>query len=367
PIPGVEISAPKMLEPLAGQRIAVDRQPITLLIENSSSNGVRPLTYSFEIATDAAFNSRVFTRESIAPGEGGRTSLRLPDPLAAERTYFWRVRALDGANESAWASASRFDIFTPIVIEAPALVSPGINVTINTLRPRFTWNDVDGSGPVGAITYLVEIADSDAFTNKIAQWSVPEQPNQTSTDSPVELQYNRVYYWHVRAYDPTTLGPFSNNRAFATPAPAPTPDPDPIPNRNPGPAAANDMEPMSSATILNSPRDLARWPITTGIGLVDLRSSGVRVDFSKKSGPGRWPDYTPPGWDGPMQYTLGMVLNINGTWYASAPVQFWYGLERSGGPPAQDALNWVYQPARCAPMTYHQPAVGEQIGFFVCA
>src|SRR5262249_39682710 len=142
PIPGVEISAPKMLEPLAGQRIAVDRQPITLLIENSSSNGVRPLTYSFEIATDAAFNSRVFTRESIAPGGGGRTSLRLPDPLAAERTYFWRVRALDGANESAWASASRFDIFTPIVIEAPALVSPGINVTINTLRPRFTWNDV---------------------------------------------------------------------------------------------------------------------------------------------------------------------------------------------------------------------------------
>ena len=81
PIPGVNISAPKMLEPVPGQRIAVDRQPVTLLIENSSTNGVRPLSYAFEIATDAAFNSKVFTRDSIAPGEGGRTSLRLPDAL----------------------------------------------------------------------------------------------------------------------------------------------------------------------------------------------------------------------------------------------------------------------------------------------
>jgi len=367
PIPGVEISAPRMLEPQAGQRISVASQPITLLIENSSSNGVRPVTYTFEIATDAAFNTRVFTRESIPPGDGGRTSLRLPDPLATGRTYFWRVKALDGANESAWANAAQFDIFTPIVIDAPALVSPGINVTIDTLRPRFTFNNVARSGPVGAISYLVEVADSDAFTNKIAQWSGAEQPTQTTLDIPVELQYNKVYYWHVRAYDATTLGPFSNNRAFATPPPAPIPTVDPNPNPNPGPAAANDMAPMTTATILNSPRDLARWPITTGIGLVDIRSSGVRVDFSKKTGPGRWPDFTPPGWDGSLQYTLGMMLNINGSWYASAPVQFWFGLDYSGGPPSQYALNWFYDPGRWAPMTYHQPTPGEQIGIFVCA
>src|SRR5436190_11182366 len=126
PIPGVNISAPKMLEPVPGQRIAVDRQPVTLLIENSSTNGVRPLSYAFEIATDAAFNSKVFTRDSIAPGEGGRTSLRLPDALQTGRTYFWRAKALDGANESEYANAASFEIFTPIVIDAPAPVSPGI-------------------------------------------------------------------------------------------------------------------------------------------------------------------------------------------------------------------------------------------------
>jgi len=364
PIPGVTISTPRMLEPTPGQHIAVDRQPLTLLIENSSSTGVRPLTYSFDIATDAAFNNRVFSRDSIAPGESGRTSLRLPDPLATGRSYYWRARAVDGANESSYATASAFDIFTPIVIEAPVLVSPGINVTIDNIRPRFTFNNVARSGPVGAITYLIEIADSDAFTNKIAMWTGAEQPNQTSLDCPVDLQYSKVYYWHVRAYDPTTIGPFSNNRAFATPPPTPVP---PTTDPNPVPASAADMVSLSLATILNSPRDLGRWPITTGIGLVDISAGGVRVDFSKKSGPGRWPDTTPPGWDGPLQYTLGMVLNIDGQWYASAPVQFWYGLERAGGPPSQYALNWFYDPGRWAPMTYHQPAVGEQIGFFVCA
>ena len=30
-------------------------------------------------------------------------------------------------------------------------------------------------------------------------------------------------------------------------------------------------------------------------------------------------------------------------------------------------MNWFYDPGRWAPMTYHQPAVGEMVGFFICA
>jgi hypothetical protein len=135
----------------------------------------------------------------------------------------------------------------------------------------------------------------------------------------------------------------------------------------PSSGAATDMWPLSAAVIHNSPLNIASWPITSRINALEIRPNGVWVDFSKKAGPGRWPDWTPPGWDGPLQYTLGMVMNIGGQYHASAPVQFWYGLEASGGPPSQYALNWFYDPARWAPMTYHQPAVGETIGLFVCA
>ena len=52
PIPGVTITAPKPLEPGNGWELKADKQPLTLLIENASSNGVRPLSYVVEIATD---------------------------------------------------------------------------------------------------------------------------------------------------------------------------------------------------------------------------------------------------------------------------------------------------------------------------
>jgi hypothetical protein len=151
--------------------------------------------------------------------------------------------------------------------------------------------------------------------------------------------------------------------APAPPPPAPEPEPTPIV------VPANDSLDaidLNQAIILNSPRDFASWPITTKINAISMGPGGVGVAFDKKEGPGRWPDVVPPGWDGPLQYTLGMALNINGQWYASTVVEFWYGLDASGGPPSQFASNWFYDEIRWAPMTYHQPRPGELIGFFVC-
>src|SRR5439155_6649360 len=87
----------------------------------------------------------------------------------------------------------------------------------------------------------------------------------------------------------------------------------------------------------------------------------------KQDGGGRWPDVTPPGWGGGLQFTLGMCLNINARWYCSAVVEFWHGLDEAGGPASQVATNWFYDAARWAPMTGHQPSPGETVGFFVCA
>ena len=175
-------------------------------------------------------------------------------------------------------------------------------------------------------------------------------------------------------YDGTTcFGPVRGTetlqRKSSTPAPPPpdpTPAPAPPPNPTPPPPPPPSFD-LTNSTILNSPFDLANWPITTSITDVDISAAGVHVDFSKRDGAGRWPDVTPPGWDGSLQYTLGMCLDVNGQWYCSAVVEFWYGLDRAGGPPSQYALNWFYDPNRWAPMTGHQPATGETIGFFVCA
>ena len=70
PIAGVQITAPKTLEPAAGAQIPGDKQPLTLLLENASSNGQRPLSYLFEIATEPGFNNRVFAQDNVPPGDG---------------------------------------------------------------------------------------------------------------------------------------------------------------------------------------------------------------------------------------------------------------------------------------------------------
>src|SRR6478736_4611541 len=123
PIPGVNISAPKALEPAAGAMIAGNAQPLTLLLENASSTGPRPLNYVFEVATDAGFANKVFQRDGVQPGVEGRTSLRLPDALGSGRGYYWRAKAQDGANAGPYSSAATFTVFTPVAFEKPGLIA----------------------------------------------------------------------------------------------------------------------------------------------------------------------------------------------------------------------------------------------------
>jgi hypothetical protein len=126
---------------------------------------------------------------------------------------------------------------------------------------------------------------------------------------------------------------------------------------------------LNLATIYANPPDLAAWPVTTTLTEVDF-GSDVHLVFSKQDGADRWPDVTPPGWDGPLQYTLGMVECIDGQWYASAVIEFWYGLGASGGNIGandQVAANWYYDAGRWGLLAGRQPPAGETIGIFVAA
>jgi hypothetical protein len=93
-------------------------------------------------------------------------------------------------------------------------------------------------------------------------------------------------------------------------------------------------------------------------------SAGLNFEFTTK---GSWPDYAPPGWDGPLQYTVWAVVNINGRWNTSGFIQMWRGRASTGAPIlAEFARNWAYD-TRWGPMMGYQPHAGEQMGFFVSA
>jgi hypothetical protein len=247
-----------------------------------------------------------------------------------------------------------------VVFDAPAPVAPGVNAFVSTLRPKFIVTNATRTGPVGEVSYQIEVATDITFSNVYATWTVAEQSSQTSFDMPKDLSWSKVYFWHVRASDPTTPGPWSTTMAIQV-----TDPPAPPPPVNTGGQDAIDLH---QATITGgSPGDVADWPVTAKLTALDFASSGVSVQFTKRDGPGRWPDVIPPGWTGGIEYTLWMVVNVNGHWYTSGGVEYWNGLGRSGGPPSLFTSNWYYSPAVWGPLATHQPTPGEMVGFFVTA
>ena len=244
PIAGVQITAPKTLEPAAGAQIPGDKQPLTLLLENASSNGQRPLSYMFEIASEPGFNNRVFAQDNVPPGDGGRTSLKLPSNLTIGKVYYWRAKALDGANESAYSNPADFNVFTPVGFDKPSLLSPINNDKVSSQRPTFAFADAPRQGTPVTVSYVIEISTDSAFSAKVAVWQFNETPGQTTFPSAADLPGGVQLFWHARAFESPVIGPWSDTQVFRTPAPVlPTPAPGPGPA--PGQSCSSQTQPFN--------------------------------------------------------------------------------------------------------------------------
>ena len=236
PIAGVEISAPRLIEPAQGFKFKENQQPIKLLIENSATNGVRPVSYLFEVASDSGFQNKVFARSGVAAGEGGRTSVQL-DTLQLGRPYYWRAKADDGANQSTYSSAS-FEVLPRALLTLPGTVAPINNERIADRRPTLKITHSQKNDAVGPVRYLYVVARDQAFT-QIAATSTLWEDNQWPVDR--DLDYNVTYYWRVRATDGETTTDWTTTQAFRTAAaPAPSPSPSPGPTNPGGPCNFGD-------------------------------------------------------------------------------------------------------------------------------
>lgn len=218
PIAGVDISLPRSLEPGAGTKIEDRSQPITLLIENPSSNSPRPFTLRLQIATDSGFTSLVFTRSGIEPGPGGRTSFVMPDRLAHGHTYYWRIRAEDGANSSDWSVAVTFEILTPIVIGTPTLRSPISNLRVTSRQPILVAGNGTSTGPYGALFYLFQLSTTQTFADLTANAQAAQgSAGETTYTIPAALPYDTQFFWRVRITDGPNTGAWSATESFRTP------------------------------------------------------------------------------------------------------------------------------------------------------
>ena len=237
PIAGVSISPPTPVTPVNGAEV-LNTAPVRLVFNNGSTNGVRPLFYVVELASDAAFTNKVFAQSKVTPGAGTQTSIVVDAALTAERTYYWRAKADDGANESNYSTVAKFDIVVPIVIEAPVPVSPVSGLVVSSTRPVLVVNNAGVQGRAGRVEYWFEVALDQAFSKTLIQQGVERSSSgQTSAQMP-ELPSSTLLFWRVTGFNGTMAGPWSLVQSFRTPAVAPAPAPGPAPGPSPGPAPA---------------------------------------------------------------------------------------------------------------------------------
>jgi hypothetical protein len=235
-----------------------------------------------------------------------------------------------------------------------------------------TFTAACGAGVTVSASLTGQLNGSAVLINGTGKASAPGIPDCSFTLTGNGTIEDNGYTLRVLFSGTTCFGPVSGTEVLRRPQPAaePPPPPPPTPQPAPAPAPAPSVDAIDLHQVVvtgGNALDVANWPVTTRIRVLDFRGDGLFVDFDKKEGAGRWPDVTPPGWDGPIQYTMWMVVNHGGRWYTSGGVEYWHGLSRQGGPPSQYAANWYYSPQVWGVLASHQPAVGEQVGFFVTA
>lgn len=137
--------------------------------------------YELQIAQDVDFTEDVRLVESIS------TLYLFDSSLDYSQTWYWRVRSVDGDGDlSKWSPTRSFHTrMKPVVLLSPSNLSD-----VDTARPTFSWQPVDG-----ATSYILSISLDETFTEGTLSFSLSGTTFTPSED----LARGYTTYWRVIA------------------------------------------------------------------------------------------------------------------------------------------------------------------------
>jgi len=197
----------------------VPRRPISdavtpakprLFVTNAiDPNGDSPLTYIFEICTDSGLTTLV-AADSFVAQSADSTGWTSDVSLSYSVRYWWRAKANDGFELSAYSSTASFIVqSSPQAPSIPTALTP-IDTggwPVFTMLPTFDWSDATDPNPFDTVTYRLKIGLDSNFISVININSIPT--SQYTLTSP--LVYNHKYFWRVTAHDNTGLASAASN------------------------------------------------------------------------------------------------------------------------------------------------------------
>ena len=216
PIAGVTITAPSAAGPASGSQILVGSQPVEFVVDPATSDNPRPFWYELDVATDANFSNLVYSEPTLTAAESVPTTHRLLQTLDAGQMYYWRVRAVDGANTGPYSAAASFEITIPVVIGTPAPQSPTGGATQASTTVELVASNAAVSGPVGTLEYVFDVSLARDFSSLVASVRVTPDASGTTRATVAGLAEATLFFWRVGATDSTVAGAWSGEHTTLT-------------------------------------------------------------------------------------------------------------------------------------------------------
>jgi hypothetical protein len=337
------VTVPRPLLPAVNAQIRNQDQPVTLVVGNAAITQGSAATYTFEVASDAAFATKVYSKSAVAEG-ASQTSLTI-DRIGAGADYYWRARAEGGGTIGPFSAGRKFTIGPAIVINAPVLAGPASGSSA-TGRPSLAVTNATRSGPAGPLTYRFEIATTNTFSPVVVSTTVPETAGQTRYQPFQALAANRTYFWRVTAIDQSNnlTGPTSAIGSFVTSL---TVD-------------------LNQVIYVRGP-NVASWPQTAIVQSVEQdgnAATGGAMCISWTTPFSIWPSIGFFGDDTvPVNANQWYLANIGGVWYAGAGE--WLRSDRGFCKSGQGTQTIGPDGGWSPPMNTWIPKRGELVGYMI--
>jgi hypothetical protein len=167
-----------------------------LAVVHATDADLDPISYFFEIDTAATFDSFELEQSAELTEMADVSTSWAPLELADNTTYYWRVRAFDGAAYSGWLIGWFFVNTANDAPGVPTIDHPGDLSEITTRQPTLAVKaavdlDLDELAYEFELYADVDLADLvTAASGADVAWQVDET-----------LDDNRSYYWRARAVD----------------------------------------------------------------------------------------------------------------------------------------------------------------------
>ncbi|KAF5067030.1 Carboxypeptidase regulatory-like domain protein [anaerobic digester metagenome] len=187
-------SAPVLLAPSNNQQSVILQPTLTW------NAAARAQSYTIQLSTDMGFATTIIDMDGLTD-----VSLAIPNQLASNTSYYWRVKAVSAMGESTWSQVWKFTTVANLP-EKVTLHTPANGAQNISLSATLKWRSA-----VNAQTYKIQIASDADFTSIIT-----ETTDLTDTTFAQPFSLNTAYYWRVAGVSNGNAGPWSDGWWFKT-------------------------------------------------------------------------------------------------------------------------------------------------------